>query len=122
MARGYALTEAEARDFNRMRRDYGRENPPKARRSPRRRRHGGGSRLQYAKLTAALSAATAFADGATTATAVLMEADPANPGDVIEGDGITVTNRWVDLALASGKHLVVARIAGEWGIVASDCP
>lgn len=40
--KGYALSESEARDFNRMRANFRRRAPAKARRSPRRRRHGGG--------------------------------------------------------------------------------
>jgi len=44
MARkAYALTEDEARDFNRMRTERRRHGAPKARRSPRRRKYGGGS-------------------------------------------------------------------------------
>lgn len=40
--KGYVLTPAEARDFNRMRARNRRQGPPKARRSPRRRRYPSG--------------------------------------------------------------------------------
>ena len=39
--KGYVLNESEARDFNRMRAERRRRGPPKARRQPRRRMHGG---------------------------------------------------------------------------------
>lgn len=80
------------------------------------------SGTRYAELLANLSAATNFKTGATTASAKFLIADEDNPGQLIDGEVFTVTNRWVDLELALGKKLVVAKIAGEWGIIASECP
>lgn len=81
------------------------------------------AQIRYAKLTSALSAASSFLTGATTATAVFVEEDEASPGNLTATvDTLTVTNRWVDLSLASGKYVVVQKIQTEWVIVASECP
>lgn len=81
------------------------------------------SQIRYAKLTSALSAASAFLTGATTATAVFVEEDEASPGNLTAtSDTLTVKNRWVDLSLASGKYVVVQKIQSEWVIIASECP
>lgn len=77
--------------------------------------------MHYAKLTSSLSAASAFLTGDTTATALLVkraDADDLEAGTI----EITVTNRWVDLSLSSGKYVVVANILNEWVIIASECP
>jgi hypothetical protein len=77
---------------------------------------------RYAELTSALAAATNFKTGAATASAKFLDPDPDNPGQLIDGSAFTVVSRWQDLELDSGKKLVVARMAGEWGIIASECP
>lgn len=79
-------------------------------------------RMWYAELTASLSAASNMKTGETTAAAKLLVPSPSAPADLIDGPTITVTNRWVDLSLDSGKRLVVARIGNEWAIIASECP
>lgn len=80
-----------------------------------------GLTMHYAKLTSALSAASAFLTGETTATADLVKR--ADADDLEAGNTeITITNRWVDLSLASGKYVVVANILNEWVIIASECP
>lgn len=80
-----------------------------------------GLSMHYAKLTSALSAASAFLDGATTATADLVKR--ADADDLEAGSTeITITNRWVDLSLSSGKYVVVSNILNEWVIIASECP
>lgn len=79
--------------------------------------------MRYAKLTASLAAASAFLTGATTASAVFVKEDPANPSNLIaDTRTLTVTNRWVDLSLDSGKYVVVQKIGDEWVIIASECP
>lgn len=78
--------------------------------------------VRHAELTASLSAASNYKTGATTANAKFLVNDPDNPGDLMDGGTFTVTNRWSDLALASGKRILVALVGGEWIIVASECP
>lgn len=81
------------------------------------------AQVRYAKLTSALSAASAFLTGATTASAVFVAEDENNPGDLAATvDTLTITNRWVDLSLSSGKYVVVQKIQSEWVIIASECP
>lgn len=81
------------------------------------------AQTRYAKLTSSLSAASAFLTGATTASAVFVEEDDSSPGNLVATSRtLTVTNRWVDLSLSSGKYVIVQRIQGEWVIIASECP
>lgn len=81
------------------------------------------AQIRYAKLTSALSAASSFLTGETTATAVFVEEDESSPGNLVaSADTLTVTNRWVDLSLSSGKYVVVQKIQTEWVIIASECP
>lgn len=78
--------------------------------------------MHYAQLTATLNAATDMLTGATTATAKFLE--PDGLGDLELGCTFTVTNRWEDLSLASGKKILVRWLEQEqeWAIVASECP
>lgn len=79
-------------------------------------------RMYFAELTATLSAASNMKTGSTTAAAKLLVQDPSNANQLIDGPTVTVRNRWVDLSLASGKRLLVARVGTEWTIVSSECP
>lgn len=84
---------------------------------------GPGVGPHYAVLTTDLAEATNFLTGAKTCTAALCEENPASPANLrVSSTTITITNRWVDLSLTTGKHVIVERIGDEWAILASDCP
>lgn len=94
----------------------------KARRMPRRRNGGsGGVELRDAELTANLSPASNSKTGAATASAKFLDPDPDNPGDLMDGDTFTVTNRSLDSSGLNGDYIVVAPIGNEWRPVWIDC-
>lgn len=81
-----------------------------------------GTEPRYAELTGNMSAASNFKTGSTTVSAKLLIRDPNNSTQLIDGETITIRNRWTDLELTSGKRVVVAWVSGEWCIIASECP
>lgn len=79
----------------------------------------------YFTLTASLAEASDMLTGPTTATATILKSDPTPPGgDLTTGQSITVTNRWEDLSLDSGKrgYAMWDWNLMEWVIVATECP
>lgn len=81
----------------------------------------GGQLLWDAELTANLSAASDSSTGAATANAKFLVPDPDNPGDLMDGDAFTVTNRSLDATGLSGDYIIVARIGNEWRPIWIDC-
>lgn len=77
--------------------------------------------IRDAELTAGLSAASDSKTGASTASAKFLVPDPDNPGDLMDGDTFTVTNRSLDATGLSGDYLVVAKIGSEWRLIWIDC-
>lgn len=116
--RGRILTEGEAKRVQASVEFTERHGGTRKARQQKRQRHPGPGR-RYAKLTAALTAPATFNGTPTSAAAVFMI--PGVSGALIVGDAFTVKNRWKDLTLASGKYLIVARVAGEWTIIQSEC-
>jgi hypothetical protein len=74
-----------------------------------------------AELTSSMAAASDSKTGATTATADLLIPDPGNPGDLMVGSEITVTNRSVDSTGVTGDYIIVIRIGDEWRLIWIDC-
>lgn len=74
-----------------------------------------------AELTANLARASNSKTGATTAAAKLLVPDSDNPGDLKDGQTITVTNRSLDSSGLSGDYIIVAQINGEWRPIWIDC-
>lgn len=81
----------------------------------------GGQMYWDAELTASLSAASNSKTGATTASAKLLIPDPSNPGDLIDGPTVTVTNRSLDATGLSGDYIQLVRIGNEWRPPWIDC-
>ena len=78
----------------------------------------------YLQLTASLSAAGDMLTTPSTAAAVVLIPDEANPGQIIAGSAITLTNRWEDLSLDSGKrgYAEWSWLYLEWIQIATECP
>lgn len=80
-----------------------------------------GPRIRDAELTSSMSAASNSKTGATTATAKFLVPNPNSPGNLMDGDTFTVTNRSLDATGLSGDYLIVARIGAEWRPIWVDC-
>lgn len=81
----------------------------------------GGQLYWDAELTASMSAASNSKTGAATATAKLLIPDPSNPGDLMDGPTVTVTNRSLDATGLSGDYIQLVRIGNEWRPPWIDC-
>lgn len=102
-------------------RDVGRNRATRKARRMERRRNVSGLDVFDAELTATLSAASNHKTGATTASAKFLVADSGSPGDLMDGESFTVTNRSLDSSGLSGDYIIVVRIGSEWRPVWVDC-
>lgn len=80
--------------------------------------------IRYAELTADLAKASNMKTGETTAAAKFIVNDPSSHGNWIDGAAFTVTNRWKNFELESGKRLRVTWDwhTREWIPDVSECP
>lgn len=79
-------------------------------------------RRKQGVLDTSLSQATSFDTGAATATLTVYTRDSVTGDLEPSGETLTVTNRFENITVASGKYVHVQRFDGEWHVVASDCP
>ncbi len=94
---------------------------PEGPRSGDRRQPRGRTHFAEGHLTEDLAAATDPRTGPATAAFLRYEADPLNPGELVEGKDAVVTNRSVDHSALSGTYMIVVRMNGEWRPLWSDC-
>lgn len=79
-------------------------------------------RRKQGVLDGELAAASAFDTGSSTATMTVYTRDSITGDLTPSEETLTVTNRFENITVATGKYVHVQLLGGEWHVVAADCP